>query len=103
MIPVADPTGLPATGDPLAGADPQGSLRAALDGHLDPAMRAEEILLGWLLRLADGTDPAIAAGRVLAALDRKTLRNDRLLGLLAEVASWPASRLARLERVPRSG
>ena len=84
-------------GDPLAAADPQGALRAALLGQVDPALRAEEILLGWLLRLADGVDPAVAAGHVMEAVDRGALRNGRLLDLLAEVASWPASRLARLE------
>jgi hypothetical protein len=89
--------------DPLAAADPEGALRAALvtgDGAAPGAApaRSEEILLSWLLGLAEGLDPAAAAACIVAAVDAAAIRNDRLLGLLAEVARWPAPRLARLKR-----
>lgn len=82
--------------DPLDLDDPQRRLRSALSGCVDPTVRPEDLLLDWLIGLADGIDPAAAAGRVVAAVDPQTTRNDRLLSLLAEVAQWPLTRLARL-------
>jgi hypothetical protein len=76
--------------------DPQRRLRIALSGCADPAIRPEDLLLDWLIGLADGLDPAAAAQRLVAAADPETTRNDRLLSLLAEVAQWPLLRLARL-------
>ena len=96
----ASPALLPAAvaGDKLAAEDPQGALRMALAGELDPAIPPEDMVLSWLLRLPDGLDPAVAARRVLAAAGTSTLGNEPLRALLVEIARWPAPRLARLGR-----
>lgn len=85
-----------ATGDPLAAEDPQGAMRAALAGAFDPTIPPEDMVLGWVLRLPETLDPAIAARQVIAAASAASVANLRLLALLAEVASWPTVRLRRL-------
>jgi len=84
------------TADPLAAEDPQGALRAALAGAFDPTTPAEDVMLGWLLRLPEPLDPAVAARQVIAAANTAPVANLRLLALLAEVARWPTARLRRL-------
>lgn len=88
----------PDTPDPLAAEDPQGALRLALAGGLDPSIPPEDVVLSWLLRLPEGLDPAIAARHVIATAGAGTLGAEALRTLLIEVARWPASRLAHLGR-----
>jgi len=90
-----------ARADALALDDPDGALRSALDGGIDPAIAPEDIVLCWLLRLPATRDPAGAAARVIAGRAAPA-RNDRLLALLMEVARWPLDRLARLRGARRS-
>lgn len=102
-LPAKDPRAEdPPAEDPLAADDPHGAVRAALAAPLGGAPAAAEILLAWLLGLADGLDPALAAARIVGAVDRATIRNDRLLGLLAEVAAWPSCRLSPLRHGRRT-
>jgi hypothetical protein len=86
-------------GDKLAAEDPEGALRMALAGEIDPTIPPQDMVLSWLLRLPGGLDPAAAARRVIAATDPSSVANPRLLTILAEVARWPAVRLRRLGRV----
>lgn len=98
--PAAVPSPAPDEGkarDSLAQDDPHGALRIALSALADPAIRPEDLLLDWLIGLADAVDPAGAARRIVAVADLETVRNDRLLSLLAQVAQWPLPRLARLD------
>jgi hypothetical protein len=97
---MARPALLPATaaGDKLAAEDPQGALRAALAGELDPTISPADMVLSWLLRLPGGLDPATAARHVIAAAGSAAPGNEPLLALLVEVARWPAQRLARFGR-----
>ncbi|WP_159711388.1 hypothetical protein [Geminicoccus flavidas] len=77
-------------------ADPSGLLRAAL-AH-DQGHPPREILLAWLMSLAPGTDPARAARAMLP--DRADVPGS-IGAELAEVARWPAERLAGYARRPR--
>lgn len=86
--------------DPLDRDDPQGALRSALAGELDPTIAPEDIVLGWLLRLPAALDPAGAAARVIVA-GSAPARNERLLALLMEVARWPRHRLVPLRSIRR--
>jgi len=97
---IAPPALSPAlvAGDKLAMEDPQGALRTALAGELDPTVPPEDMVLSWLLRLPGGLDPAMAAQHVIAAAGPASVANPRLLTVLAEVARWPAARLRRLGR-----
>jgi hypothetical protein len=96
----ASPALLPAVvaADELAAEDPQGDLRMALAGGLDPAIPPEDMVLSWLLRLPDGIDPATAARHVIATAGTATPGAEALRTLLVEVARWPAPRLAHLGR-----
>lgn len=84
-------------GDALHRLDPRACLQA-LCAHPDaPRGVAEDALLGWLIALPDGVDPADAA-RELS--DHRMFRGTgpeggRLRALLREVAAHPAHSLSR--------
>jgi hypothetical protein len=80
--------------------DPSASLRALFALDDPPEGLAEEALIGWLIALPDGVDPADAA-RALFHLpaDRcHSAEAERLSGLLEQVARFPAASLSRRRR-----
>ncbi|MBP5857615.1 hypothetical protein KAJ83_11390 [Marivibrio halodurans] len=77
--------------------DPSACLRRALLEETPPRGRAEEVLLAWLIALPPGIDPAEAAGHLAPGAPEGGMHPEieRLLGLLKEVARYPAARLSR--------
>ncbi|RDD61162.1 hypothetical protein [Ferruginivarius sediminum] len=86
--------------------DPGWLIRRALAaGPGEPAARAEDALLAWLVRLPVECDPADAADKALDAYDRRdgTFGRGarRLLALLEETRYYTRQRLTRVRRVRR--
>jgi len=80
--------------------DPSAALRRLLALDDPPAGLAEDALLGWLIALPGGVDPADAA-RELAERPELSARGGetaRLRGLLREVSHYPAAALSRGRR-----
>jgi len=89
------------------GYDPGWLIHRTLDETADrTGARAEDAVLAWLVRLPDDTDPADAAGDILAAYaPDPTAQGDdlatRVFALLAEIRDYPRGRLARVPRARR--
>lgn len=80
--------------------DPSAALGRLLALDDPPKGLAEDALLGWLIALPGGVDPAEAA-RELADRPELTAREGeaaRLRGLLCEVSRYPAAALSRGRR-----
>ena len=77
-------------------ADPDGLLRAALLD--DQGYPVRDILLAWLLSLSPGIDPARAARTILPS---DAGLPGSIGGELAEIARWPAARLAQYASMRR--
>jgi hypothetical protein len=103
-----DPSSAPAASAQPAGAndnhdvDPQGLIAAVLHDRVETVhpSQANDCLLGWVMDLPDGVDPAAAAAQLLAdAPPPRTETARQLIALLSETAGWSRSRLDR--RLPR--
>ncbi len=80
--------------------DPGGLIKQALDMGPEFPGPAEDIMMAWMLRLAEGSDPAAAAGRLLEAyaIASGPLPPGpcgRIVELLRQTAGCPQEHLAR--------